>query len=206
MLLSKAIFQSVRDEFDAERIQSINKMLKKEHGITFEKLFNSYDKMRNTLYQFEEDLKDIEDKVLRNFLTIEKTTNDTWITIRDKHLAERILKTFADVDKKTILDCIRDRSETVPRILSLCNLPNTSGYRKINQLIEGGFVSPVGLAESFEGKRAILYKSVIQKIQITINKDRVVTSILAPKETLRSSQIINTVLLINQNYVKNLAN
>ena len=134
VLLSKAIFQSVRDEFDAERIQSINKMLKQEHGITFEKLFNSYDKMRNTLYQFEEDLKDIEDKVLRNFLTIEKTANDTWIIIRDKHLAERILKTFADVDKKTILDCIRDRSETVPRILSLCNLPNTSGYRKINQI------------------------------------------------------------------------
>ena len=151
-------------------------------------------------------MKDIEDKVLRNFLTIEKTANDTWIIIRDKHLAERILKTFADVDKKTILDCIRDRSETVPRILSLCNLPNTSGYRKINQLIDDGFVSPVGLAESFEGKRAILYKSVIQKIQITINKDRVVTSILAPKETLRSSQIINTVLLVNQNYVKNLAN
>ena len=115
---------------------------------------------------------------------------------------EMILKTYADGDKKMILDFTRDKSETVPRILSLCNLPNTSGYRKMNQLIDEGFVVPVGLAESFEGKRAILYKSLIQKIQITINKDNVLTAILVPKEILRSSQVINTVLLINQNHTK----
>ena len=72
----------------------------------------------------------------------------------------------------------------------------------MNQLIDEGFVVPVGLAESFEGKRAILYKSLIQKIQITINKDNVLTAILVPKEILRSSQVINTVLLINQNHTK----
>lgn len=136
-------------------------------------------------------------------MTVEKSTGaDTWITIRDKHLAEMILKTYADADKKLILDLTRERAETIPKILSMCNLPNTSGYRKMNQLIEEGFVIPAGLAESFEGKRAILYKSIIQKIQININKDRVVTSILIPKESLRFSQVINMALLINQDNMK----
>jgi hypothetical protein len=202
-LLTKAIIQSIQDRLDVEKIQNMNKKLETDHGLKFEEIFNKYDDMRSSLHQFETDLKNIEDNILRNFLTIEKTIkNDTWILVRDKHLAEMILKTFADGDKKMILDLTRDQSETVPRVLSLCNLPNTSGYRKMNQLIDEGFVVPVGLAESFEGKRAILYKSLIQKIQITINRDNILTAILVPKETLRSSQVINTVLLINQNHIE----
>lgn len=203
ILLTKAIIQSIQGKLDHDRIQNINKKLEVDHGLKFEDIFNKYDDMKSSLNQFEIELRDIEDNVLRNFLTIEKTVkNDTWVLVRDNHLAEMILKTFADGDKKMILDFTRDQPETVPRILSLCNLPNTSGYRKMNQLINEGFIVPVGLAESFEGKRAILYKSLIQKIQITINKDSVLTAILVPKETLRSSQVINTVLLINQNHTK----
>lgn len=203
ILLTKAIVQSIQDKLDVEKIQNMNKKLETDHGLKFEEIFNKYDDMRRSLHQFETDLKNIEDNVLRNFLTIEKTIkNDILILVRDKHLAEIILKTFADGDKKTILDFTRDQSETVPRILSLCNLPNTSGYRKMNQLIDDGFVVPVGLAESFEGKRAILYKSLIQKIQITINRGSILTAIVVPKEALRSSQVINTILFINQNHIK----
>lgn len=206
-LLLRAIFQSIQDEMDSEKIKNINLKLKQEYGLTFQEIFNKFDEMPILLQKFESDLKDIEDNILRNFLTIEKSTNtETWITIRDKHLAEMILKTYADADKKTILDYTRDHSETIPKILNLCNLPNTSGYRKMNQLIEDGFIIPTGLAESFEGKRAILYKSIIQKIQISINKDRVSTSISIPKEATRSSQVINMILLINQDNVKSLAN
>lgn len=203
ILLTKAIVQSIQDKLNVEKIQNMNKKLETDHGLKFEEIFNKYDDMRRSLHQFETDLKNIEDSVLRNFLTIEKTIkNDILILVRDKHLAEIILKTFADGDKKTILDFTRDQSETVPRILSLCNLPNTSGYRKMNQLIDDGFVVPVGLAESFEGKRAILYKSLIQKIQITINRGSILTAIVVPKEALRSSQVINTILFINQNHIK----
>jgi hypothetical protein len=151
--------------------------------------------MRNALQKFETEFKDVEDKILRNFLTIERSTpTDTWLVVKDMHLTEIILKTFADSDKKQILDCIRDSPGTIPKTLSSCNLPNTSGYRKMNQLIEDGFVVPTGLTESFEGKRALLYKSIIQKIQIIINKDKVITSISIPRESLKTSQVINTIL------------
>ncbi|NDB32902.1 MAG: hypothetical protein EB150_07200 [Nitrososphaeria archaeon] len=205
-LLLKAITKSIQDEMDSEKIDSIDVRLRQEYGLTFQEVFSKFDNMRNALQKFEVEFKDIEDKVLRNFLTIDKSTaSDTWLIVKDRHLAEMILKTFADSDKKLILDCIRDKPETIPKTLSLCNLPNTSGYRKMNQLIEDGFVLPIGLTESFEGKRAILYKAIIQKIQIAINKDIVVTSISIPKESLRTSQVINTMLHINHN-TKNVLN
>lgn len=199
-LLLKAISKSIQDEIDSEKIDSIDAKLRQEYGVTFQEIFSKFDNMRNVLQKFESDFKDVEDKVLRNFLTIDKATStETWLTVKDRYLAEMILKAFADSDKKMILDFIRDRPETIPKTLSSCSLPNTSGYRKMNQLIDDGFVTPTGLTESFEGKRAILYKSIIQKIQISINKDRVITSISIPRETLGKSQVINTILQMSQN-------
>jgi len=63
----------------------------------------------------------------------------------------------------------------------------------MNQLIEDGFVTPIGLAETFEGKRAILYRSIIQKIQIIMNRNEIITKILIPKEIIDSSQIVRTI-------------
>lgn len=207
-LLLRSILHSVQEELEQEQIQHIEEKLQQEYGLSFNELFNRFDKVKNSLYPFQNDLKNIEDKVLRNFLSVDKDSesSDMWIVIRNKHLAELILKTFADEDKKMILDKTREKAETVPNLLSSCQLPNTSGYRKTKQLIDDGFIIPIGLAESFEGKRAILYKSLIQKIQITINRDQVITAILIPKDDLASSHIINTILDINHNGIKSLAN
>ena len=205
-LLLKSISKSIQDALDSEKIDIIDARLRQEYGLTFQEVFSKFDNMRNALQKFESDFKDVEDKILRNFLSVDRSTStDIWLIVKDRHLAEMILKTFADADKKLILDYVRDKPETIPKTLSSCNLPNTSGYRKMNQLIEDGFVIPVGMTESFEGKRAILYQSIIHKIQININKDRVETSISIPKESLGTSQVINTILHMNQD-VKGLTN
>jgi hypothetical protein len=62
------------------------------------------------------------------------------------------------------------------------------------------------LAETFEGKRAILYKSIIQKMQILINANEIIVKILVDQEALDSSEIIRTITEINQNKTKTAAN
>ncbi|MFI5417261.1 MAG: hypothetical protein ACHQW9_04335, partial [Nitrososphaerales archaeon] len=100
----------------------------------------------------------------------------------------------------------RDEAETIPKILERCKIPNTSGYRKMNQLIDDKMVTATGLAETFEGKRAILYKAVIQRIQISINGNEVVSKISVDHETLDSSDIIRTIVEISQGKAKQMAN
>jgi len=198
--LFKSILHAIRNQLNTEKIGDIEQKLQQEHGLKFSDLFNRFDEMKNSLFEFESELKKIEDGILRDFLTVETagTTSEKWLVIKNKYLTELILKTFADEDKKAILDLTRDSVETIPKILVLCNLPNTSGYRKMNQLIEDGFVTPIGLAETFEGKRAILYKSIIQKIQIIINRNVIITKILIPKEIVNSSQIVRTITEVIQ--------
>jgi hypothetical protein len=199
--LLKSILHSIKNEFGFDRVNDLVIKLQQEHSLEFSDWFSKYDKVKKSLVEFETELINIEDKVLRNFLTIEKSTvaSTGWLVIKNKRSTELILKTFADEDKKLILDLLTIKTETIPNILESCGLPNTSTYRKINQLINDGFVMPVGLAESFEGKRAILYKTIIKEIQIIINKNSIVAKILVPDDLLRSSLIIKTIVEINQN-------
>ena len=118
--------------------------------------------------------------------------------MRNRRLTELILKTFADEDKKMILDFMVAKPETIPRTLVLCSIPNTSGYRKMRQLIDNGFVVSTGLVETFEGRRTLLYKSIIQKIQIIIDKGEISTRITVPSEVLNSSIIVKTIVEVSQ--------
>lgn len=196
ILLNKAILQSIQNELDVNKLKRIEEQLQ-EQGFDISEIVSKIEQVKNTLFEFEHDFKKIEDKVLRNFLAVENDRFETWLVIKNRFLTELILKTFADEDKKKIIDLTRNNSETIPKILSLCDLPNTSGYRKVRQLIDDGFVMPVGMAETFEGRRALLYRSIIQKIQININKNEITARVLVPKESINSSQIVNTIIGVN---------
>lgn len=131
----------------------------------------------------------IMDKV-RGAVLLERQGSQTWI-IKNKRMTETILKAFADDDKKRILSLTGTRAETIPRILQTCNLPNTSAYRKMRQLIADGLIIPTGMADVFECKRAVLYRSVIQQIQINIDGNAVTAKILVPGDILQSSILLN---------------
>jgi hypothetical protein len=197
ILLHNAILQSIQKEIDGKRFQDMEQSLQ-AHGIKLSDLVNKFGEVRKPLFEFEEELKRIEDAVFREFLIIEKGHGGTWLTIKNRHLTESILKTFADEDKKLLLNFTRTKPETIPRILASCNLPNTSGYRKMRQLIDDGFVIPTGLIETVEGRRTMLYKSIIQKIQIIIDKDEIHAKISVPKEVINSNGIIKMLVEVGQ--------
>ncbi|MFY9301125.1 MAG: hypothetical protein WAO91_08055 [Candidatus Nitrosotenuis sp.] len=197
VLLHKAMLQTIQNEIDMERFQHIKKRLQNQ-GIVVSDLINRFDEVRGPLSGFEEELKRVEDKVFKEFLVVESTDNETWLTIKNRYLTESIIKTFADEDKKLILDLTSAKAETIPKTLVLCKIPNTSGYRKMRQLIDDGFVTPTGLVETFEGRRTMLYRTIIEGIQIIINKSDVSTKIAVPKEILGSSVLIRTIIEVGQ--------
>lgn len=204
--LLKAILHAIRNEMNTDKIARLEQKLQQEHGLGFSDLLNKLDELKDSLFEYESELKKIEDEILRNFLVVETEGSEKWLIVRNAYWTEVILKTFADDEKKSILDLIRDNAESIPKILALCNLPNTSGYRKMNQLIEAGFVVPVGMEETFEGKRTMLYKSIIQKIQILINKNKVTAKLSFRPEMLNSSQIVKMITKAIQDKTDSLTN
>ena len=206
-IIVNAIVHTVKKEINSKDLEGIEQQLQNS-GMQMTDIFYKFPEMKRSLFRFTNDLKIIEDEILKDFLIIEHSpgTSEIWLVIKNQYLTELILKTFADGDKKAIMDLIRDEPETIPKILERCKIPNTSGYRKMNQLIDDKMVVTIGLAETFEGKRAITYKSIIQKIQILINGNEIIAKIFVNQETLDSSEIIRAIVEINQDKAKTLTN
>lgn len=202
-LLINSLLRSISNAAEREKMRLPEQCLPEEAEPGFDAKSHA---AKKSTFEFENELKNIENDTLRDFIAVERQKDQTWLVIKNRHLIESILKTFADEDKKMILDITREKAESTPRILTRCHIPNTSAYRKINQLINDGFVVPTGMAETFEGKRAILYKSVIQQIQISIDKNDIVAKILIPYEMLDSSTLVQAVIKINQNGERTMAN
>ncbi|MBI5146348.1 MAG: hypothetical protein HZA84_03915 [Thaumarchaeota archaeon] len=206
-IIVNAIMHTIKKEISSKDLEDIEQQLQ-NCGMQMAEIFYKFPEMKKSLFRFTDDLKIIEDEILKDFLIVEQDlkTSEIWLVIKNQYLIELILKTFADQDKKAIMDLIRDEPETIPKILERCRIPNTSGYRKMNQLIDEKMVVSTGLAETFEGKRAILYRSIVQRIQILINGNEIIAKISVDHETLNSSEIIRTITEINQGKAKHLAN
>ena len=95
-----------------------------------------------------------------------------WVTIKDKSLILPILQSYADPDKKKILDTA-ERPKTILDIISLCKLPQTSSYRKINLLIRNGLLIHDGQVSMKYGKNVTTYVTLFKNVEINIIKNDV---------------------------------
>jgi hypothetical protein len=60
-------------------------------------------------------------------------------------------------------------------IIKECNLPQTSGYRKINALINDGFLIPTEF-EIKENKKIFKYMCIFKNLKIDINSNKIKVS------------------------------
>lgn len=100
-----------------------------------------------------------------------------WVTIEDQTYTRTILHAFGDDDKKNILMALSTSPKTVNEVLTKYNIPKTSGYRKINSLINDGLIITNGLGHSEDNKRITSYVSIFSDLKIDFIKNKVTVKI-----------------------------
>jgi len=115
-----------------------------------------------------------------------------WVTIEDKSLTQEILEAFGDDDKKKILTTVIQQRLIVSEILEMCNLPQTSGYRKVNALIDVGLLIPMGHATTTDGKKVNRYVSVFDNFKIDIIKNKIVVRAKFAKDNFSTAKIVSS--------------
>ena len=101
-----------------------------------------------------------------------KNAGQKWIIIKDKSLIMLILQSYADPDKKKILDAT-EQPRMILDIIDTCKLPQTSTYRKINSLIRNGLLVPSGQISMKYGKNVTTYVTLFKSVEINIVKNDV---------------------------------
>ena len=103
------------------------------------------------------------------------------------------LESFADQDKKDILGCVMDNSMIIAKILELSKIPQTSGYRKINFLIDHGLLVANGFELSHDAKKVKKYETIFDNVKVDIVKNDIAVKIQLKKSLLSESSILQTV-------------
>lgn len=197
--LSQSLESKLKKNLGKEAIRKIEKRLFEKHGLSFTQSIKEFQKLDSVLREFFGAGADgIEEECFKNICSLKnnidnnkKRTKPTkWIIIKDPILTESVLDVVGDSDKKRIFESVMDESKTVYDIISECNIPQTSGYRKINSLIKNGLLSISGHIETHDGKKVNKYKSIFQNMRINIIKNEITISIQLNGQNVADSSIL----------------
>ncbi|HEV2193872.1 MAG TPA: hypothetical protein VGR54_09680 [Nitrosopumilaceae archaeon] len=108
-----------------------------------------------------------------DLMIIESNSKNNMVTIEDNSLTETILNALGDPQKFSILKTILEKPMIISEVLDKCKISNTSGYRKVNSLVQCGLLVKNGFIMTQDGKKIVRYKSLFENFEIDIKKNQV---------------------------------
>jgi hypothetical protein len=196
-LLAQALASIIREKLGSKTVEKIEARLQQRYNLTLIDSIKDFYTLDATLREFfgagadgiEEDFKDR----LISFST--STKGRHWISIENKDLAQLILESYGDREKRLILETAYREPGVILDILDKCNIPKSSGYRLINQIVEDGLLTEEGYAETSDGKKVSKYTSLFEKTRIEIDAVKgLVVEVLLKENILNESQIVRILL------------
>jgi len=191
-LLARSVGAAIEDNLGEDALHKIDNRLFEKYGITINQAILDFQKLDGVLREFFGAGADgLEKKIFETVCTLEKSkTNDQeWMTVEDQFLTRVILEAFGD-DRKEILTALLEQPRIISDVLNICKIPQTSGYRKINWLIDNGLLTIHGFITTPDGKRVNKYIPVFENIKINIVKNKVTVKVQLNKESMNNSLLI----------------
>ena len=192
-LIAKSLCSVIQVNLSEQTIKKLDNRLVEKYGITLSQAVEDFEKLDDVLREFfGEGAIGIERKIFESICTVSKVNNkdEEWMTIRDSNIAKTVLEAFGDEDKKKIMSVLMNEPHIVSEVLSLCNLPQTSGYRKINSMISDGLLTVEGYITTIDGKRVNKYISIFENIKIDIVKNNVTVKVKLKNDSVKNSLLI----------------
>lgn len=190
-LFAKSLDVIIRENLGDRSIKKIEDRLFEKYGITLIDSMEQFQKLDTVLREFFGAAADgLEQKFLKSICNVNTPYGESWIVIDNPVLTRVILGSFGDDEKKKILGAINGNSLIISQIIEMCEIAQTSGYRKINSLIDDGLLVPSGYIATNDGKRVSKYRSIFDNIKIEILKNRITIALHLAKEDYTESTVL----------------
>jgi len=193
-LLAKSLNEIVKENLGVKTSKKIEDRLFEKFGISLTQSIEEFDKLDLVLREFFGKGADgLEKNFFKNLFQItSKKSKDMWHTITDSNVNEIILQAFGDSEKKKIMETVSNSSKIIAIILKECKLPQTSGYRKINQLIDDGLLVQSGYIMK-DNKKINKYVCIFNNLKINIEKNNLIVDVQLTKLEQENSSILQII-------------
>ena len=173
-LIAKALSQKIKQKLDEDKLKIIERNLFLEHGMSIKLSIEHFNKLNLVLKNILNlNIKKFENECLNEVIKIQRKGAKYSVRIIDQNLLDSLLVLCGDNETRQMLNCLFENELTIPQILSEAQIPKTSGYRKIENLIINGLIVESGKVLS-ESKRISKYKCVFDEIKIEMKKNDIV--------------------------------
>jgi hypothetical protein len=176
-LIGKSLIHIIQKNLGQSTLDKIENRVYEKFGTNLTQVSNDFPKLDAVLREFfGEGAKGMERQLLQHIISVQqnKIEKKEWITIEDSQINRIILEAIGDDDKKNILNAVLDKSRVISEILEICKIPQTSGYRKVNNLIQNGLLIINGHEITDDGRTINKYQTVFDNIQIHVEKNKVI--------------------------------
>ncbi|TBR11880.1 MAG: ArsR family transcriptional regulator [Candidatus Nitrosotenuis sp.] len=133
--------------------------------------------LRQEIEALEKLNKFLEGKILR--LTQVEDSPEHWIKIESQDTIFTIVSAYSDPVTKKILESINEKPLTISEIIERTNLPQTTTYRKINEMIHSKLIRSVGLFLNKDHKRVHSFSAVIKHMRMYFEENEVLMFVIA---------------------------
>jgi len=195
-LIIPSLRKTIEENLGVKTLNKIEQRLIERHGINLAQSIKEFYKFDSVLREFFGAGADgLETKFLNEIVELEKSSGDNldWITIHNKDLARIFLESFSNPEKKCILTTVLDKPLMVSDILNSCKMAQTSGYRKINSLIDSGLLVPNGHIVTNDGKKVQKYGTPFRNVNIKIEKNSVLVRVQLHEKSIENSSILQII-------------
>ncbi|MBS3922342.1 MAG: hypothetical protein KGZ37_04245 [Nitrosarchaeum sp.] len=182
-IISKSLNNIIKENLGVKTVQKIENRLFEKFGVSLNQSLEEFEKLDYVLKELFGDIgaKGLEQRFCNAIFDIKSNkTSENGIIICDPDVNSNIIQTFGDLEKKRIIESVMDSPKIIYEIIKDCGLPQTSGYRKVNALIDDGFLIPTEF-EIKENKRIYQYSSIIKNLKIDINSNKIKVRVLLNK-------------------------
>ena len=192
---ASSLERMIRTHLGDTTYRSIQNRLFEKYGISITESMNDFQKLDSVLREFfGAGAEGLEKKFLDGICSIKskKDKAENRFTISDPKLSQSILKAFSDDEMSKILNASIGEPWAIAEILEKLDIPKTSGYRKINSLIEQGLLVKTGFDFTTNRRTVDKYKSLFDNVNIDFS-NKVSVNVQFTQEIIENSVVLKTV-------------
>jgi len=195
-LLAGSLEKIIRNNLGEAAVHKIQDRLFEKYGISITESMEEFEKLDYVLREFfGAGAEGLERKFLDSICSIKSKKDQTQkrFTISEQSISQSILKAYSDGETSKILNASIGEPWTISEILEKLHIPKTSGYRKINSLIEEGLLIKNGHELTSNRRKIDKYKSLFDNVKIDIINNKVTVSVQFTQDVFTQSSILQTV-------------
>jgi len=195
-LLSQALESIIKKKLGEPVLKKVEHRLQERYGMTITDAIMDFHIFDATLREFFGTGADTMEEDFKEQLVSLNTSSKgrQWMTLENQELVDLILDSYGSKEKRMILNTALKFPNVTLEILEQCNIPKSSGYRIISELVEDGLLTEEGYAKTSDGKTVSKYTALFEKVKIEIEGNEIQVQVLLKEHILEESNIFKILI------------